>query len=289
MARSMTGYGSGEAPLGLGLLTVEIRAVNHRYVDLRLNLPDELAGLAFDFEQRIRPKLQRGRFDVAARLTTQAAPAAIDRDRAVAVYRALAELRDELAPGTELPLSVLASMPDLFRRTPSWSREALLASFDLAAAAALLALSHMRDIEGRALTEDMRHRLTEARQLRHAIVAELPSVVTAHRIKLSERIARLGELEVALDPARLELEVAIFADRSDVSEELGRLESHFNQLDTLFDGSDSVGRKVDFLLQEIMRETNTLGSKSQSASIAHAVVELKTAIERLREQAQNLE
>lgn len=289
MARSMTGYGAGEASLDAGTLAIEIRSVNHRYVDLRLNFPDELAALAFEVEQKLRPKLQRGRFDVAARLTTPTPATALDRERALAVYHALAALRDELAPQTELPVTVLASVPDLFRTTPGWSRASLLASFETASDVALAALTQMRESEGRAITDDMRKRLAEARELRRTIEAELPAVVASHLLKLKERIARLIETELPVDQGRLELELAIFADRSDVGEELARLESHFNQLDALFSENEPVGRKIDFLLQELMREANTLGAKSQSATITYAVVALKTAIERMREQAQNLE
>jgi len=285
----MTGYGAGEAPLGAGTLTVEIRSVNHRYVDLRLNFPEELERMAFDVERLLRPRLQRGRFDVSARVTQGSAPTTFDRERAIALYHDLAELRDELAPNTELPLTVLAAVPDLFRAAPCWDRETLLASFEVASMRALAAVAVMREAEGEALTADIRARLAEARALRQALLAEVPAAVDAHRTRLRERIGKLLDTDMGLDPSRLEVELAVFADRSDVSEELSRLESHFAQLDTLLSSNEPVGRKIDFLLQEFMREANTLGSKSQATAIAHAVVELKTAIERMREQAQNLE
>lgn len=289
MARSMTGFGAGRAALDEGGLRVEIRAVNHRHVDLRVELPPSLAGLAYEAERRLRPRLTRGRFDVAVELEGLAAPAAIDPERAAAAYQELAALRDALAPGTELPIGVLAQVPEVFRATPRWSRAAALEAFDVAATMALEGLGRMREAEGRAVTADVLARLAEARALRASILAAVPELVEAHRTRLHERLRRLLAPEVPLDPGRLEVEIALLADRSDVSEELARLASHFDQLEATLASPEPVGRRLDFLLQETMREANTVGSKSASAAIAHAVVDLKTAIERMREQVQNLE
>jgi uncharacterized protein (TIGR00255 family) len=285
----MTGYGAGSARLGGGTLSVEIRSVNHRHVDLRLDLPKELAPIAYEVEPSLRARLVRGRYDVTARLDGAATPPLLDRERARAAYRELAALRDELAPGTALSVAVLASLPELFRATPEWTRDELVRSFEEAANGALHALVAMRTHEGRHLADDVRTRLEEARTQRARIAEEVPLTVERERRRLSERIARLVEPGTSVDPGRLELEVVLFADRADVSEELARLASHFEQAERLLSSDDAVGKKLDFLLQEMVREANTIGSKSPSAPIAHAVVELKTAIERMREQAQNLE
>ena len=289
MARSMTGFGSGEAELAGGRLSLELRSVNHRHLDLRLNLPVELSTIAFDVEQRLRAKLGRGRFDVTARVDGTSLASGLDRGRARAAFRALADLRDELAPGAELPLGLLGSVPELFRSAPAYDRDALLAAFDVASIAANADLTRRREVEGRALAGDMRTHLAVARDSCAAIAREAPTVVESHRQRLRERIRRLLDADVALDPGRLEQEIAIAADRCDVSEELARLSCHFDQLEAQLDKDGPIGRKIDFLLQEMSREANTVGSKSQSAVVAQAVVELRTAIERIREQAQNLE
>jgi uncharacterized protein YicC (UPF0701 family) len=309
----MTGFGSGEAPLAGGRLSIEVRSVNHRFLDLRLHLPDELAGVAFTIEQRLRGQLGRGRFDVQVRLagpapadasgTREAGPTrspsevgnprsgtdCIDRERARAAFRALAELRDELAPGSELPLAVLGAIPEIFHFAPRYDDAAVLAAFDAASQAALAELTRMRDTEGGALAADIRVQLGRARASSSAIASASPANVTLQRERLQERVRRLLTSDVALDPGRLEQEVAILADRCDVSEELARLAAHCEQLDGLLGSEGALGRKIDFLLQEMAREANTIGSKSQSAAVAREVVELKTAIERMREQAQNLE
>jgi uncharacterized protein (TIGR00255 family) len=289
MARSMTGYGAGSARLGGGTLSVEIRSVNHRHVDLRLDLPKELAPIAYEVEPSLRARLVRGRYDVTARLDGAATPPLLDRERARAAYRELAALRDDLAPGSALSVAVLANLPELFRATSAWTRDDLVQSFEEAANGALLALVAMRTHEGRHLADDVRARLEEARTQRARIAEEVPLTVERERRRLSERIARLVEPGISFDPGRIELEVVLFADRADVSEELARLASHFEQAERLLSSDDAVGKKLDFLLQEMVREATTIGSKSPSAPIAHAVVELKTAIERMREQAQNLE
>ncbi|MBM4375603.1 MAG: YicC family protein [Deltaproteobacteria bacterium] len=289
MARSMTGYGAGSARLAGGTLSVEVRSVNHRHIDLRLDLPKELASIAYEIEPGLRARLARGRYDVTARLDGAATPPLLDRARARAAYQELAALRDELAPGTALSVAALVNLPELFRATPEWTRDDLVKSFEDAAEEALRGLAAMRGEEGRHVTDDVRARLAEARMQRARIAEEVPLTVERERRRLSERVARLVEPGASVEPGRLELEVVLFADRADVSEELARLASHFEQAERLLAEDGAVGKKLDFLLQEMVREANTIGSKSQSAPIAHAVVELKTAIERMREQAQNLE
>jgi len=289
--RSMTGFGLGEVPIGGGKLGVEIRGVNHRFLDVRVRLPRELADLSGFVEQLARERLVRGRYEVALRVegTLLGAPV-LDRDRARAAFRALSELRDEVAPGSDVPLSLLAAIPDIFvssaQRDGDLVRDAARAAFQ----AAVAALDEMRKREGDALREDLVRRLAAVRTRAQAIEARSPAVLDAHRRRLRERAERLRvATEIDVDAARLEQEIAIFADRSDIAEELTRLESHCTQVAGLLGGSDAVGRRLDFLLQEMAREANTVGAKSPDAAIAHAVVEVKAEIERMREQVQNVE
>jgi uncharacterized protein (TIGR00255 family) len=289
----MTGYGVGDASLGeaTGKLSVEIRAVNHRYLDVRVRVPSELPDLASAAESLARERLSRGRFDIAVRVEGAGLGAVtIDRERARSIYAGLKSLRDELAPNEDVPLSLLASVPDIF--VPSIDqhgaivRSALATAFD----AATRSLDAMRLREGLALGDDLVRRLASIRRLARTIGERSPHVLEQYKKRLKERSDRLRTAsDVDVDTSRLEQEIAMFADRIDVCEELTRLESHTSHFETLLVASESVGRRLDFLLQEMAREANTIGAKSQDVGIAHAVVELKAEIERMREQVQNVE
>jgi uncharacterized protein (TIGR00255 family) len=296
--RSMTGFGVGEAPLctdeasgAQGRLTVEIRAVNHRFLDVRVRGPSQIPDLTLVVETLARERLTRGRFDVNVRIDGAALGAvAIDRERARSVFRSLKELRDELAPGDPLPLTVLGAVPELFvpklEQETEQVRGVLVIAFD----AALKALDTMRLREGLALGDDLCRRLVAIRKHSKSIAARSPQSLETYKKRLKERADKLRMVaDVELDAGRLEQEVALFADRIDVAEELTRLESHTVHFEGLLASSDAVGRRLDFLLQEMAREANTIGSKSQDVGIAHAVVELKAEIERMREQVQNIE
>jgi uncharacterized protein (TIGR00255 family) len=289
--RSMTGFGLGEVPLENGRLGLEIRGVNHRFLDVRVRVPRELGDLAGFVEQIAREKLTRGRYEVAMRVEGMAIGApVIDRDRARAAYRALCELRDELAPGSDVPLSLLGAIPELFvssvDREIDRVRDAARAAFD----AAVSSLDAMRAREGAALREDLVKRLETIRRRARDVERRSPDVLDAHRKRLRDRAERLrAAVEVDVDAARLEQEIAMFAERCDICEELTRLESHCAQFAALLASEEPVGRRLDFLLQEMAREANTVGAKSPDAQIAHAVVEVKAEIERMREQVQNVE
>ena len=289
--RSMTGFGLGEVPLGSGKLAVEIRGVNHRFLDVRVRVPRELGDLAAFVEQIARERLTRGRYEVAVRVDGVALGAPVlDRERARAAFRAFGELRDELAPGTEVPLSLLGSIPDLFVSSVDRVIDSLRASTRAAFDASVKALDAMRAHEGNALREDLMKRLVSVRRLASDVERRAPDVVEAHRKRLRDRAERLlASTEIDVDAARLEQEIAMFAERSDVCEELTRLESHCAQFSALLASQDPIGRRLDFLLQEMAREANTVGAKSPDAQISHAIVEVKADIERMREQVQNVE
>lgn len=288
--KSMTGFGVGSAPLGNGRLLLELRALNHRYQDVRVRVPAELADQAFFLEQLARSQLGRGRYELGVRVSgAQGDGPQLSSERIRTLYSALVELRNELAPGTELPLTALLGLPNLVEYAagdPELERVALTEAF----AAAATRLDEMRQEEGRTLTQELVHRLELARELRGRLLAEADTLVERQRTRLRERLGRLLQgVEASLDPARIEAELAIFADKSDITEELVRLDSHFDQLANLFASDAAVGRKLDFLLQEVGREVNTIGSKCQFAEIAHLVVELKAEVERMREQVQNVD
>ena len=294
----MTGFGIGDAPLTgdpstppSGRLSVEIRAVNHRYLDVRVRAPNQLPDLAAAVETLARERLTRGRFDVTVRVEAAALGAvSIHKERARSVFAALVALRDELAPGMDVPLSLLGAVPDLFVPAIEQDGDAVRAAVSVAFDSALAALDAMRLREGNSLAEDIMRRLVTVRKLARLVDEQAPFVVEVYKKKLKDRAERLRiASEVALDPGRLEQEVALYADRVDICEELTRLESHVSHFESLLASPEAVGRRLDFLLQEMAREANTIGAKSQDSGIAHSVVELKAEIERMREQVQNIE
>jgi uncharacterized protein (TIGR00255 family) len=291
MIRSMTGFGVGHAAVGDGRVVVEMRAVNHRYLDVRVRLTSELGEHGATIEEVVRRRLERGRIEASAHLegVTLGVPV-LDRERARAAFDQLAALRDELQPGAPLPLSLLTCVPDLFRAAPAPASEALGEAVREAAEAAATRLDAMRQREGAALAQEILSLLAGMEEHVGQVRQRVPQVVTEYRERLRERVRRLmGDTEVALDAGRLEHEVALFADRSDVAEELARLASHGDQLRELLAAGDArVGRRLDFLLQEMAREVNTTGAKTQDLATTRLVVELKASVGRMREQVQNV-
>jgi uncharacterized protein (TIGR00255 family) len=290
----MTGFGLGDAPLGSGKLVAEIRAVNARYFDVRVRLPRELADHAMLVEQVLRERATRGRFEIGVRSEgAVTVPPALDRERARAAWTALRELRDELAPGAELPFATLTAVPDLFAPAGDRDQGDARAALRSATIAALEALDGMRAREGAALADDLTARAERVRSLVASVRSRSAEVVDVQRRRLRARVERLlgtgGEPAPALDPARLEQEIALLADRADVTEELTRLGIHVDHFLGFLRSDEPTGRRLDFLLQEMGREINTVGAKSQDAAIAHAVVEAKSELERMREQVQNVE
>ncbi|MDH3622827.1 MAG: YicC family protein [Myxococcales bacterium] len=289
--QSMTGYGSGRATLGDGHVVLDLRAVNHKYLDVRVRLPPRVQSRTPTVERIIRSRLERGRIDVTARFEGQTLPQPeLDVARARAVYQELGALRDALSPDEPLPLSVLSCVPDLFVASKAIDQEELDEALAAAAAEACSAITAMRRAEGKALAHELKTRLDEVAAQMEALRAELPGMVEGRRTRLRARLeALLEDVEVELQPSRLEQEVAVLADRSDIAEELVRLDSHRSQMLALIEHSSKpVGKRVDFLLQEMAREANTIGSKVQEAAIATLVIELKATVEQMREQAQNV-
>lgn len=287
----MTGYGSGLAALGEGQVVVDMRAVNHRFLDVHVHLPSRAHGQMPTVERIVRSRLQRGRVDVTARFEGQTLPQPmLDIDRARAVFRELAALRDELSPKESLPLTVLSSVPDLFVVRREIDDEALGQALEQAAQAACESLIAMRDKEGEALGSELGDRLSELRSIIRSLEVAVPEMVEGRRARLRDRLnAMLAGIDLELQPSRLEQEIALLADRSDITEELVRLESHRTQMLELIANSGlPVGKRIDFLLQEMAREANTIGSKVQDRAVTPQVVALKACIEQMREQAQNV-
>jgi uncharacterized protein (TIGR00255 family) len=289
--RSMTGFGVGESTVGTAQVSVEIRSVNHRYCDVRVRLAPEFAEHAFYVEQLARQQLGRGRFDVNVRVhgSEQDTPAiAVERLRQV--FSSVCALRDELDPNSPVPLASLLAAPGIFvSLDPNRDREVRQAISE-SMAWAIKALDTMREREGTCLRELLKTHVRRATELVQTCSGKSSHMADIYRMKLRERLYRLlSETSAHLDETRLEQEVALLADRTDATEELSRLLSHLAHFDSYLDASDPVGRRLDFLLQEIAREANTLGAKCQDSGLSLLVVELKAEAERMREQVQNVE
>lgn len=293
MLRSMTGFGAaaGAAPSG-ALLRVEVRSVNHRHLALKMRLPEALAALEPEVETRVRARCERGAVTLHANLERGegAAGARVDHGAARAYKEAFERLGRELAlPGT-LSLDTLAALPGVIVTGAATElEEGLAAAFLARVEEALEALLAMRAREGVALEADLRKHANALRVFVARIETRMPAVLAGHKAALEKRIQELLGRGLTLAPNDLAREVALLCDKLDVSEELARLASHLGQLDELLAKGGRVGRQLDFLVQELLREVNTIGSKCSDAEAAHLVVEAKTDVERLREQVQNIE
>ena len=289
--QSMTGYGSGRAALGEGQVVLDIRTVNHRFLDVRVRLPSRIQSRTQTVERVLRARLQRGRVDVSARFDGQKLPQpTLDVARARSVYQELASLRDELHPTEAVPLALLSSVPDLFVTSREIDEAELDSALTEAAESACDAIVAMRDKEGAALATEIEARLVDVDRALEALKSALPSLLESRKTRLRDRVdGLLADTKVSLDPSRLAQEIALLADRSDVSEELVRLASHRSQMSDLTTNSEGpVGKRIDFLLQEMTREANTIGSKVQDGAVTPHVIALKATIEQIREQAQNV-
>lgn len=290
---SMTGFGQAETQVPGARISVEVKSVNHRYLDATVKAPREYAALEPRLLEMVRGQVKRGKVDVfVSRKADASDPSAVraDIDLAKGIHRALEKIAGELGLDATVKLDTLSRWHEIVAVGATVADiEAERAGVESALKKALEKIRAMRADEGKRLADDVRARIGELRSLTAAAKERAPKVVEDQRAKLKERLARLLGDSASLDPGRLEQEVAMLADRADVHEELVRLESHLQQLDATLAGGGEVGRRLDFLLQEVGRETNTLGSKANDIDLGKIVVELKAVAERIREQAANLE
>jgi uncharacterized protein (TIGR00255 family) len=290
--RSMTGYGRGDADHGGTKFSVELNSVNRKQSDIVMNLPRDLAALEPRIRQTINEKISRGRMNVLVALhqgANGAAALALDTALARSYHDAMLTLQKELSAPGEITIGTILQAPGVMR-SPEQSVDADEAwpGVERALTTALSELIKMREREGKHLAKDLIHRLKVLRKEIKEIRGIYPEVVKKYRAALLERLEKAG-LDLALEDERLLKEVTIFADRSDVSEELTRLESHLAQFAHHLRKNEPVGRTLEFITQEIFRELNTLGAKSNDAGISQHVVACKSELEKIREQIQNLE
>jgi len=290
MLKSMTGYGQGNASGANFTVTVDLRSVNNRNLDIHWRAPQDLASLEIPLKKRIQAAVARGRVDVNVNLVqTSGAVFDINRPLIRGYLEAFRAIRDEFGLTGEPDLASIVRLPNILTAPVTNSpNEAIAQCIEDAMMQALTALIAMRAVEGHELQKELLARVNRIEEQLGVIEANSAGLIEAYRDKLRKRMAELLEKSV-VDETRLAQEAAYLAERSDITEEITRLKSHLAQLREILASDGEVGKKLDFLLQESNREANTILSKSSEVSICDAAIEIKTEVERLREQAQNVE
>jgi uncharacterized protein (TIGR00255 family) len=291
---SMTGYGWGESSHDGLKVTVELSSVNRKQSEISISLPRDLEVLEAQIRDEVNRKLSRGRVTVRVSLHTaegnEGARVQINKPLAQAYARELRAVAKELRLAGDLSVELLIRAPGVLDSNSKISdAEALWPSVFKALSQALGDMLKMRAREGGHLKKDLSDRIGAMRKAVTRIRKEAPVVQKRYREQLIERIKTAGLQELQIDEERISKEVVFFADRSDISEELTRLQSHFQQFDDCLKSGEPIGRTLDFLAQEMNREINTIGSKANDSLISREVVQLKTELEKFREQAQNVE
>lgn len=295
MIKSMTGFGRAEVYDCGKACTLEVRSVNHRFLDISVRVPKNSAPIESEVKRIVQKRFARGRFDVAisfgesAEGAEQGAALKVDSAAANQYVEALRHLKTYLALPGDITLELVASNKDLIRfERPEVDLDALWSMVEKALVQALNSLEEMRRKEGETLCRDITARLDAIGLQVAACEARLPQIVLEYRTRLKKRTEEaLATIEI--DPARLEAEVVIFTDRSDVSEEIVRLKGHIEHFKRFLILNEPTGRRLDFLIQEMHKEVNTISSKVGDLEISRLVVEVKGGLEKIREQVQNVE
>jgi conserved hypothetical protein TIGR00255 len=290
MIRSMTGFGYCEYSEDNIRCTVEIKTVNHRYIDIFIRMPKQVSSLEDRVRSIISAKIQRGKVDVYITFednSEDAVEVVADERLAAAYSNALRNMARNLGIEDDVSASTLARFPDILKVENRQDEERVGAVLEKAVENAVAALVDMREKEGQKLKESLFLILNTVESYVEKIRQRAPVVVEEYKKKLEARVEELAGMKI--DPARLAMEAAIFADRCSIDEEIVRLGSHIYQIRDMLEAGSPVGKKLDFLLQEMNREVNTIGSKSSDVEITNLVVELKNEIEKMREQVQNIE
>ena len=282
MPQSMTGYGKGAA----GDFRVEIRSSNHKNLDIHINIPHHLFSYETEIKRIIKKTIERGRVELfVPKQEMDNIKLKVNKSLAREYYNAFVSLRDELSLSDNIGIDMLVSQRDLFLLDEP---EIDLENFYKALEAALKELTKTRVEEGQNLIHDISERIELIRKYISDIEQERDEVVASSRERLYERLKEfLGDMQI--DETRLVQETAILIERSDITEEIVRIKSHLKHFSEVITSNDSVGKKLDFIIQELRREINTIGSKAQHFEIANNVVEVKHELEKIREQIQNLQ
>ncbi len=293
MINSMTGYGRVESQDQGMIYVVEVRSVNHRFCDVSVQMPKYLRPLELTVKQKVQEKFERGRFDVSVSVIRDGEISdkelSVDYALAKSYISLLESMKKELGLSGEVDLSMLLQLRDVLKlqekeETPDAVWPALLETLD----SALESLKTMRAADGSAICNDLSERIRAINASADEIKSRQDLIVNENRQRLRQKIDQLLEGQ-NIDPQRLEQEVALLAEKCDISEEMTRLESHITEFRKFMDSDGAVGRKLDFLLQEMNREANTAASKAMDVAVSHAVVNIKSELEKIRQQVQNIE
>jgi len=292
MIRSMTGFGRRQTPWQDGSVTVEMRSVNHRFLEIACRLPRSLSHLEDAFKKAIQQRCARGRIDITVTIQGgkgRTGSVNLDQPLAKQYHQALRTLKKSLKLSGSIDLALMAGLRDVVSISDQATEDPKLAkTVQQLTMMALTDLEDMRTREGKALAEDMRARIQTIRGHQTLIAGRSPLLAQETFNRMKVRVEKLLGSEIP-DPSRLYQELALYADRGDITEEIVRLDSHMIQFEQTLNRTESVGKTLDFLLQEIGREVNTIGSKANDAEIAGHVVQMKAELERIREQVQNVE
>lgn len=292
MVKSMTGYGRARETRNKRDITVEVRSVNNRYLDCTVKMPRAYTFAEDALKAWVQKTISRGKVDVFVTIDTSAADVAVvsvNEPLARGYYDALTKLQDTFSLEGEITAVTLARFPDVLTVTKA-EEDVETISADICAVLdeALAAYDTMRSVEGRKLAEDIAGRVTTIETVVGKVEERSPQTVTAYRERLENKMREVLQ-STAIDESRILTEAAIFADKIAVDEETVRLRSHIAQLRDMLQSNEPVGRKLDFLIQEVNRECNTIGSKCNDLTIAQDVVNMKAEVEKIREQVQNIE
>ena len=288
MLKSMTGFARETAETPFGTLTCELRAVNHRYLDLQFRLPDELRAQETEYRQLIAAHLKRGKVECSLHLrraVRDSAELSLDHALVQQLGARLEELSTQLPQPQALDPVAVLRWPGVVQE-PEFDTAPLVAAAAELLLASLTALGEMRSNEGGRIADMLATRCADILEIAAGVRKRMPTVIDSVRVKQRERI---DNLNIDADPARLETELALIAQKLDIDEELDRLDSHVQEIRDVLGRDEAVGRRLDFLMQELNREANTLGSKSADTETTRAAVDLKVLIEQMREQIQNVE
>jgi uncharacterized protein (TIGR00255 family) len=291
MIKSMTGFGQGSATGENFKVRVDLRTVNNRFLDIHTRLPQEVSSLEISLKKQIQAKLKRGRIEMTIAVEqTRQANFEINRPLVAGYLAALSQAKTEFHLEGDTTLELIAKLPGALQVSQNTSSldETLVAGISEALAQALNSLTEMRTVEGQELARELNSRLDKIESQIPIIEEEAKLLPAMYRDRLMKRlqdVLKTGQV----DEARVAQEVVTLADRSDISEELTRLKSHVSQMRDTLTSDDEVGKRLDFLLQEMNREANTILSKSNDLAISDAAIVIKTEVEKLREQAQNVE
>jgi uncharacterized protein (TIGR00255 family) len=293
MMKSMTAYARAETSSESTTVAVEVRAYNSRFLDTVLRIPPPYNTLEDRIKALVTDYVNRGRIDLKLQIadtTDTAAVFQVNKSRAGAYHRALVELKDFLGLDGPIRLEQVAGVGDIIQPVQAdVDIDRIWLPVEECLRQALVSLDAMRSKEGDFIAADMHRRLNAVSECLQKIAAESTDLLEHYRDRLKERVSALTAGVVEVDPQRLLQEAAIIADRSDVTEEIVRAQSHIRQFRTIMQSDEPAGRKLGFLLQELHREFNTIGAKTEKSTVSHLVVEVKSELEKMREQLQNVE